>query len=145
MRFEVDPFEPDGIPHMITISPILELEEVRDFDMDIDFVPMLAPAIVDAVIARVRLYNGWSRQRILTRIAGMLNATNNVTNKTWDRLESLRNLTETTIYNIMDKITQSNDNIEVYNLDWTFTIDINSLLEGAGGTFPIPAWYFILF
>lgn len=138
--FEVEFFEPDGIPHMITISPILELAEIGNFD-ELDFVPLLAPAIIDAVIERVSRYNNWDRQRCLTRITGILNATNHADNKTWDIFRSLADITEDTIFYILDRLSQSDVDVEIYNLDWTFTIDVNSLINGAGGTFPIPSWY----
>lgn len=138
--FDVDYFEPDGIPHMVTISPVLELHEVNNFD-ELDFVPLLVPVIIDSVIQRVQAYNGWSRARCGARIKGILNATNNTDNKTWDIFQHLIQITEDTIYYIIDRLAQSDVDVEIYNLDWTFTIDVNSLLNGAGGTFPIPSWY----
>lgn len=137
--FDVTPFEPDGIPHMITVTPLLEVDEIRDFD-ELEFAGLLPGMIIDAVIERVMPYNGWSRARCLARITGILNATNNADNKTWDIFQHLVQITPQTILNVMDRLAQSDVNVELYNLDWTFTIDLNSLMNGAGGTFPIPSW-----
>lgn len=137
--FETTVFEPDGIPHMVTVTPILGLDELVDFD-ELEFADLLPPMIIDAVIERVMTYNGWSRARCLARITGILNATNNADNKTWDIFQHLVQITPITILNVMDRLAQSDVEVELYNLDWTFTIDVNSLLDGAGGSFPIPSW-----
>ena len=137
--FEVTSFEPDGIPHMITVTPLLTLEEINDFD-ELEFAGILHSMIIDSVIERVQPYNRGSRARILARITGILNATNNADNKTWDIFQHLIRITPETIINVMERLAQSEVNVELYNLDWTFTIDVNSLMEGAGGSFPIPSW-----
>lgn len=138
--FEVEYFEPDGIPHMVTISPVLALGELENFD-EMAFVVDVAAAIIDRVIRRVQAYNGWSRARCGARITGILNATNHADNKTWDIFQHLIQITPGTILYVLERLAQSEVAVEVFNLDWTFTIDINSLMEGAGGTFPIPSWY----
>ena len=137
--FETVTFEPDGIPHMITVTPVLTLQEIEDFD-EIVFAELLPGVIIDSVIERVQAYNQWDRNRCLDRITGMLNATNNADNKTWDIFDNLRNIDIATILNVMERLAQSEVDVELYNLDWTFTIDPNSLLNGAGGKFPIPSW-----
>lgn len=137
--FETITFEPDGIPHMITVTPILTLEEIEEFD-ELEFAALLPGLIIDSVIERVQAYNQWTRARCLARISGSLNATNNADNKTWDKFQHLIQITPATILDVMAKLAQSDVEVELYNLDWTFTIDPNSLLNGAGGTFPIPTW-----
>lgn len=137
--FEVQYFEPDGIPHIVTISPVLSVEELRNFD-DLNFVPLIASAIIDRVIRRVQEYNGWSRAKCGARITGILNATNNNDNKTFDKFQHLIQIDPPTIFYIIDRLVQSEVDVEIYNLDWTFTIDVNSLMDGAGGSFPIPSW-----
>lgn len=137
--FETAVFEPDGIPHMVTVTPLLSIDEIEDFD-ELEFADLLPSIIIDAVIERVMSYNNWSRARCLARITGILNATNNADNKTWDIFQHLIEITPVTILNVMDRLAQSDVEVELYNLDWTFTIDVNSLIDGAGGSFPIPSW-----
>ena len=137
--FQTTTFEPDGIPHIITISPILSLEEIEDFD-ELELAAILPGIIIDAVIERVQSFNQWSRARCLARITGILNATNNADNKTWDIFQHLVQITPQTILGVLQRLAQSGVDIELYNLDWTFTIDLNCLINGAGGTFPIPSW-----
>src|SRR6476619_543755 len=137
--FETSTFEPDGIPHIITVTPLLILEEIEDFDQ-LELANILPGMIIDSVVERVQSYNHWTRARCLARIKGILNATNNADNKTWDKFQHLVQITPQTILGVLQRLAQSNVNVELYNLDWTFTIDVNCLMDGAGGTFPIPSW-----
>jgi hypothetical protein len=141
-RFIVTPYEPDGIPHMVTVRPVLTAQELAgyNFDEELKLMIDLQLAITDAVVKRVQRYNRWSTARCLTRIRGILNATNAADNKTWDVFQNLIELTPETLWDITDRLAQSEVEVEIFNLDWTFTIDVNSLLEGAGGSFPIPTW-----
>lgn len=137
--FEITHFQPDGIPHMVTVTPILSLEDIEEFNEEA-FALILNGMIIDSVVEVVQAYTRWSRERIIVRIKGILNATNNADNKTWDIFQNLIRITPQTILDVLERLAQSNVAVELYNLDWTFTIDVNSLMEGAGGTFPIPAW-----
>ena len=139
VRFEVETFEPEGVPHIITLTPLMDFEDGEIYD-DLYFSGRLADALVDAVSLIVGEFNGWNRAQCLERVQGVLNATNNTDNKTWDIFRSLGDIDNNSILFILFRLTQSNATLEGYNLDWSFTIDTNSLMIGAGGTFPIPPW-----
>ena len=135
--FEVEYYEPNDIPHIITITPIVENDNSIS---DLHFASLIAGSLIDRVVERVARYNGWSRNRILLRVSGILNATNFTNNKTFDEFNSLGEISTNTIFGIFETVIESNDQVQIYDLAWSFTIDLNSLMIGAGGRFTPPSW-----
>jgi hypothetical protein len=135
--FEVEYYEPDDIPHIVTITPVYE---GVDNITDMHFASLIAGSIINRIVERVSNYNGWSRNRILLRVSGILNATNYTNNKTYDEFSTLGDINTETVLSIFEKVSQSNDTVQIYDLTWSFTIDVNSLMVGAGGRFNPPSW-----
>lgn len=138
-RFEVTNYEPDNIPHIITVSPILDLEHGETIE-DLELATLVSGVVIDSVYRRVHRYLGWSKAKCLSRVSGILSATNYSNNKTFDIFGHLIEVRPQKIFEIMQAVVQSSDTVEIYELDWSFTIDVNSLINGAGGDFPIPSW-----
>jgi len=137
--FEVTQFEPDNIPHIITVIPILSLTEEQTVG-DLEFANLISGVIIDTVYKRVHRYNGWSRAKCFAKVSGILSATNYTDNKTFDVFGHLIQVNSQKIFEIMQAVVQSNTDLRIFDLDWIFTIDINSLMTGSGGDFPIPGW-----
>lgn len=136
IEFEVEYHDSDGEPHIVLLMYSYRNRNI-DFSRVTEFI---AASIVDRVINRIQRYNGMPRNVILKNVGGYINGNNNGSNKSFNEFSSLKDVTSQAIEDIFEKIIESNDLVEIFDIEWQFTIDPNTLIFGAGGSFPIPKW-----
>jgi len=95
------------------------------------------------VIRAVRRYlPAWPDNRIRNNVSGLLAAENTLGHGNSIHFENnmlVRHIDADTLEELLITIHQSNDEIEIYDLELTFTINPNSLIVGQG-TFGKPSW-----
>lgn len=104
----------------------------------------VANCIVSGVYVVVKAYKRWSIDEINQRVVGWLSATNivNGTLKVYEKkITDLSALFDGTACEaILLNIQQSNVDIYLTDLEWTFSIDPRSFIAGSGGNFRKPSW-----
>ena len=128
-------------PHIITFKPILTGgENVSDEEAQ----RTLAPSLLDAVTRQIRTFRPtWNNQRILAT-DGVLRGVNNSTDRGVGISRYINNLNEITfetLADIFDDMIQSDSDLDMYQIEWSFTIPPNIFVAGAGGEPVIPKWY----
>lgn len=136
IEFEVEYHDSDGAPHIVFLRYSFSNRDI-DFSRVTSFI---AASIVDRVISRIQDYNGMPRHSILKNVGGYINGQNTSADKSFNEFSSLKDITSQAIEDIFEKIIQSNDSVEIFDIEWQFTIDPNTTIYGAGGNFPIPKW-----
>jgi hypothetical protein len=123
--------ENSTIPNIVTVRPILS--GAGGNSLDILFAG-LAPSIVDAVVNAVRNYNPvWSRYRVVERTRGKLLATNEVNGNMTGftaGFNSLEEITPEVLADIFLQIQQSNADVLITDIEWSFIISPNSITVG---------------
>lgn len=139
VAFKVSYYENDGIPHVVYLENVYQ---VGDENLpELNHARTISASIIDNVLTRIQRYNGWSRQRGLHRVNGFISADNDGgNNSSFEEVARLGDLNDLAIMEIFKNIAQSNDKIGIYDLSWSFVIDPNCLISGAGGKFPVPGW-----
>lgn len=130
-----------GIPHVISVRPFLPAGR-RAFNEQ-RVVELLAAEIRNQTNQAVREYTGWSANRVNQRVTGYLQAYNlqNGGNHTHDELANLADLNTEMIMDIIGRLQQSNEDLFIFDLEWRFTIDPNSIVVGGNKNVRIPSFY----
>ena len=138
--FQSNVESPQGIPHVINVRAILPGNQ-RNYD-ELRIAGLLASHIRDLVRTSAARYTRWSSSRINSRINGFLTATNlnNATVHTFDELTHLRDLTGQVILDVMEKLQRSEVDVSIFQLEWRFTINPNSLIAGGNRDVRMPQY-----
>lgn len=133
--------EGSAVPHIVTVRPILS--GAGGNSLDILFAG-LAPSIIDTVINAVRNYNPtWSRYRVMNTVRGKLVANNEVNGTMTGFTAGFSNLDEITAEVLADiflQIQQSNVDILITDIEWSFLISPNSITVGGAQRVKPPVW-----
>lgn len=123
-----------GLPHVVTVRP--QIEPGARFD-ELRVAALLAAQIRVSVVDAVRAAGVNPR-----RVRGFLQALNlhNGGNHTHDDVFTLTSLTGEEILDIISRLQQSNDDIFIFDLEWRFTIDPNSIRAGGNREVHLPSF-----
>lgn len=104
----------------------------------------IGPCIIEELHYRMMVYNYWNRVFVNQAISGYLSASNyvNGTLKVYKKkINSVSELRDGRIFEeVIEDIQESNLDVTITDLEWTFSIDPASLLVGSGGKVVRPSW-----
>lgn len=108
-----------------------------------NFIYHVAEQLRRAAIGMIRATGlMWTNEMMLDRVRGTMHITNiNTQNQGWNSQFPyyLRNVSYTSLVGLFYIITQSNDTLSVFDVEWTFTFFIESFVYGNGKS-KIPIW-----
>jgi hypothetical protein len=134
--------EANGLPHILTMRPVFrgghnaDEQETRMF---------IADALNDRIVARVRRAGMvGNRAQLMQSVTGSLIAysTDEGPQRTAALGRSIRlnELTPEVFEELMETITQSEANTQIYEVEWRFVINPMSLLQGGSSNVKPPKW-----
>lgn len=133
--------EGSNIPHIVTLRPILSGRGIGDLD---SIFIRLAPRIVRAVIDAVGNYHPtWTIERSMREIEGRLVATNEMDGNSVGFTASfsiLEDITPDSLAEIFMQIQQSNADILITDIEWSFLINPTSIAVGGSPKVKPPFW-----
>lgn len=142
-----------GAPHIITLRASIIRNATHE-----QVARHIAEKFRNIVVDVVRRYNGWSRNRILQRVSGFLNTLNVQTGITHtepvgssyeagrpratadDPFRTLQQLNKDHILGNLEAITQSNDTLDIQQIEWRLTLTPTSLRAGGSAKVKPPSW-----
>jgi len=129
------------MPHIITVRPIITGGRPSNLETIFN---ELAPTIIDRVVFAIRNYNStWSRERIIREVRGRLVANNEIDGNTTGYTASfttLDSITPEALDEVFMKIQQSNSDILITDIEWSFLIAPDSIMIGGSGRVKPPSW-----
>jgi len=130
-----------AIPHIVNVRPILSGRGGNSLDI---LFAGLAPAIIDAVVNAVRSFNPtWSRLRVIESVRGKLIANNEINGSTTGftaGFSDLEEINSDALADIFLQIQQSNLDILITDIEWSFLISPNSIVAGGAQRIKPPSW-----
>ena len=133
--YRVERFD-DGLPHVIEIRAVQRGGQDRHDDGTI--FATLADTLRETVVRVVRSHLRWHSNRVRDHLRGTLYATDihtgnaaNDNDELRSRVALLHNLNREKMEILMGILNESARNITIYDIEWRFVIDPNSLRVGA--------------
>lgn len=138
--FNVSSSFQNGNLHFITMTPVLSAASLPDDESAL--VNEYARSLRSTIVYQLMRHTNWNEDRARSNVSGYLTVTTNDVNYSTLAVGRLENLNEASITDLLERIQQSETELEIGQLTWTFTFDPNVFRQGAGGSVKKPKWWF---
>jgi len=129
-------------PISVTISPAYT---VRDYLLglvpnDASLARMITDVMTKEIVKAVGIYTGWGSGQVKKRTKGYLNVENVGTSKYFTTPVSLSAFSYEDVEYALENIHQSNEAVNMHEVDWAYHIDPNTYRVGGKAPKIIPKW-----